>query len=61
MVVKSLKPVLMLSYKNVLFFCICTDLLYRYCFLIFVLISCISTVLLYFDMIVMSTMLLLDA
>jgi len=36
MVVKSLKPVFILFSKTVLFFYIRTDLLYQYCFPVFV-------------------------
>ena len=47
MVVKSLKPALILFFKAVLFSCICTDNLYRYHFPIFVMISYIGTIFLY--------------
>ena len=49
MVVKSLKPVLILFFKTVPFSCIRTDSLYRYHFSIFVLILCIDTVFLFSD------------
>jgi len=46
MVVKSLKPKFILFSKTVSFSCIHTEPLYRYCFLVFILIPCISTVIL---------------
>jgi len=47
MVVKSLKSLLILFFKTVLFFGVRTDPLYWYCFPIFVLISYISTIFLH--------------
>jgi len=44
MIVKSLKPLLVLFFKTVSFFCIRIDLLYRYHFLVSVLILFIGTV-----------------
>jgi len=43
MVVKSLKSLIVLFFKTVLFFCICTDPLYQYRCPVFVLIFCIGT------------------
>jgi len=73
MILKSLKPLLILFFKTALFSYIHTNLLYRYHFLVFVPISCIGTIFLYSYqplyqycfpvlkyMIVISTMLLLD-
>ena len=47
MVVQSLKPLLILFFKTVLFSCTSTDLLYRYCLLVFILIPYISIIFLY--------------